>query len=305
MVIVTSGIRYMDIDAYACCMAYADLLDLQGIPAIATSSVNLNESITKSMKAFSKKLEQWKPNPEDEFFVMDVSNPKHFDPIVKQEKIVGIIDHHVGFEKYWEERLGKKAQIEFIGAAATLVFEQYEKLGLVDQITNEVAYLLMAAILDNTLNLKANVTTKRDRDVFKKLQKIVKDEGNFAKEYFIECQENIQEDFEQAIAHDTKIEKSGTILPDILGQLVVWEKDWALQRKEIIRKVLGKLGEDWIMNLICLKEGTSYILSSNLKTHENMQKLLQGEANENQINCGGLILRKEILKKAWEDAKRR
>ena len=48
MIIVTSGARYIDIDAYASIIAYANLLNLKGKNAIAYSSSPLNESITTS-----------------------------------------------------------------------------------------------------------------------------------------------------------------------------------------------------------------------------------------------------------------
>ena len=50
MEIITSGSRYIDIDAYASIIAYAKLLYLQGKSAIAISRANLNESITPRLR---------------------------------------------------------------------------------------------------------------------------------------------------------------------------------------------------------------------------------------------------------------
>jgi inorganic pyrophosphatase/manganese-dependent inorganic pyrophosphatase len=36
MIVVTSGARYIDIDAYACCVAYAELLNFLEKPAVDT-----------------------------------------------------------------------------------------------------------------------------------------------------------------------------------------------------------------------------------------------------------------------------
>ena len=49
MKIVTSGSRYIDIDAYASCIAYANLLNLKGIEAKAVSTAKINESITPNL----------------------------------------------------------------------------------------------------------------------------------------------------------------------------------------------------------------------------------------------------------------
>lgn len=74
MVVVTSGKRYIDIDAYAGCIAYAKLLNLKGIKAKAISTAQLNESITPSLMKLNPKLDEYKPNKEDKYIVIDVSN---------------------------------------------------------------------------------------------------------------------------------------------------------------------------------------------------------------------------------------
>ena len=49
MIVVTSGNKYIDIDAYASCIAYANLLNLKGQKAKAVSSAKPNESIPSSL----------------------------------------------------------------------------------------------------------------------------------------------------------------------------------------------------------------------------------------------------------------
>ena len=173
MVVVTSGKKYIDIDAYAGCIAYAKLLNLKGIKAKAISTAKPNESITPSLMKLTFKLDEYKPDQEDEYMIIDVSNKDYFDTFVQEKKIIGIIDHHVGYEKYWKDKLKEKAQIEFIGSVATIIVELYEKENLMEQISRDLAILLISAILDNTLNLKAKITTKRDIMAYKKLEKIV------------------------------------------------------------------------------------------------------------------------------------
>ena len=69
MKIVTSGRRYIDIDAYAGCIAYANLLNLKGISAKAVSTAKINESITPSLLKLSNKLEQYEKSDNDEFII--------------------------------------------------------------------------------------------------------------------------------------------------------------------------------------------------------------------------------------------
>ena len=56
MKIVTSGSRYIDIDAYAGCISYSYLLNLKGIQSKAVSTAKLNESITKKLLELDIKL---------------------------------------------------------------------------------------------------------------------------------------------------------------------------------------------------------------------------------------------------------
>ena len=107
MIVVTSGKKYIDIDAYAGCIAYAKLLNLQGIEAKAISTAKLNESIIPSFMKLSSKLDEYKPSNEDEYVIIDVSNKDYFDTFVKEEKIIRIIDHHVGYEEYWKNKIGR------------------------------------------------------------------------------------------------------------------------------------------------------------------------------------------------------
>lgn len=295
MVVVTSGKKYIDIDAYAGCIAYAKLLNLKGIKAKAISTAKPNESITPSLMKLTSKLDEYKPDKEDKYIIIDVSNKDYFDTFVQEEKIIGIIDHHVGFEEYWKDKLKEKAQIEFIGSVATIIVELYEKENLMEQISKDLAILLISAILDNTLNLKAKITTKRDIFAYKKLEKIIKDE-TYPEKYFKECQLEINYNLKKAIENDTKIENINNILPPIFAQLTIWDKDSILENKKIIYETLDSIGTKWMLNLICLKDGKSYLLAKDIEVQDNMEKLFHEQFQDVIMKLENVWLRKEIIK---------
>lgn len=298
MKVITSGSGYIDIDAYAGCIAYRHLLNLKGIPSVAVSTAKLNESITSSLLKLDTKLDEYMPKQADEFIVIDVSDKNFFDNLVKENQIIEIIDHHTGFENYWEEKLKDNSKIEFIGAVVTIIYELFEKENLQDKITKDIAILMMAAILDNTLNLKAKVTNSRDIDVYKKLQKIVENSEDYAMEYFLECQQTIEKDLEKALKNDTKIGVVSKKLPSVISQLTVWNKNRIFNNKKIIFDTLNEYGNEWILNVICLEEGISYIIASNELLLDNAQKLIKGKKNDNYLKCEDIWLRKEIIKLA-------
>ena len=164
---------------------------------------------------------------------MDVSDPKCFDPIVLEDKVISIFDHHIGFERYWEQKLGENAHIEFIGAAVTLIFEEWEKVGLVPQLSSETAKIMISGILDNTLNLSADITQQRDIDAKNILCKIAGVDDDWCNAYFSECQKTIEENLYTAITRDTKTIRETHNLPSTIGQLAVWDAQELLHKREI------------------------------------------------------------------------
>ncbi len=297
MIVVTSGSKYMDIDAYACSIAYARLLNSLGINAKAISSANLNNSITNSLRNLNSKLDNYKAKNDDKYVIVDVSNPDFFDKFVKQENVIKVIDHHVGYEEFWRDRIKENANIEFIGAAATLVFEEYEKNNMLNNMIVDVAKLLMSAILDNTLNFTAKVTSNRDKRAYQKMQEII-EINDFDKCYFYECQKQIEENLDETIKNDTKTEIISKSLPKIFGQLTVWNKDFIIANLRKIRKIFNEMDEKWMLNLICLQDGKSYIIADNKNVQIELQKLFNSRFEESIMPLGNVILRKEIIKKA-------
>lgn len=299
-IVVTSGRKYIDIDAYAACVAYAKLLNKKGINAITISTAELNESIPESIFGKINLLEgtTYKVEKNDKFIILDVSNKEFFDTFVKIDDIVEIIDHHPGFEEFWRDRLQEHSIIEEVGAVATVIVEKYEEEDLLKEIDKNDAYLLMAAILDNTLNFKAKITTQRDINAYKRLLSIVDNDLEFAQRYFFECDKKIKEDLKSTTISATKIEKVSDNLPTNFSQLVVWEKEWLINRKEEIYDALDNLDEDWILNIICLKDGKSYIMSKNNSAKNKVEKLFNIQFDNNIAELDGVWLRKEIMKKA-------
>lgn len=304
MIVVTSGNKYIDIDAYASCIAYANLLNLKGKKAKAVSSTKPNESIPSSLLNLSMGLDQYEPSKEDEFVIIDVSNKAFFDKIVNEDKIIEVIDHHVGYEEYWRNKLQEKAKIEFLGSIATLIVEFYEKEGLMHKITKELAILLISAILDNTLNLKAKVTSKRDVVVYEKLERIIQDK-KYPQKYFQECQLQINKDLKIAIENDTKIEYVSPILPPIFSQLTIWDKEVVLREKNLLYTVLNNMGAKWMLNLICLKDGKSYLIAQDLEVQKNLEKLFHKTFKVDMMELDNVWLRKEIMKIAQEQKQRK
>jgi len=302
MEIVTSGSQFIDIDAYAGCVAYAELLQKQGKEAQAVSAAPLNESITPSIRSWGADLATaYQPNPDDTFALIDVSDPAFFDKFVDQDRVVEVIDHHTGFEDYWQQRIGDKARIEFIGAVCTLVYEQWTTAQKAKDMSTTSARLLIAGILDNTLNFEAGVTTERDRAAYQALEPQADLPKDWPAQYFSECQTQIEADLPGAIKNDYKLLVPNEVTPRILAQVVVWDgapDKFIMPRLAEVKAVLEADSVDWAMNIVSIHDGQSYLLSVNPQTQAKFERLFGGEFKANILPLDKLWLRKEILKKA-------
>lgn len=297
MLVITTGKKYIDIDGYASCIAYRELLHLQGIDARAVSTASSNYSVTESLLKLPYKFDDYEVGDSDEFIVIDLSNKDFFESFVKEDKVIEIIDHHPGYEDYWRNLLGDNSIIESIGSVATIIVEKYEKLHLLDKMDKDIARLLMAAILDNTLNFTAKITNKRDRDAIKTLESI-SGVYNFQDIYFGECQKFIVDNLEESIKNDLKIEETNSYLPNVLGQLTIWDINSVIDKRSIIENILSNYGENWLINIISLKDNKSYICCSNELVSMNLSTLFDGLIDDNIFVVSPAKLRKEIIKAA-------
>lgn len=299
MIIITTGKKYIDIDGYASSIAYRELLRMQGKKAKFISTATANYSVTKSLLKLSFRLDKHQIASSDEFIIIDLSNKSFFEDFVDENKIIELIDHHDGFEEYWKNILKEKAIIEPIGSVATIITEKYEQLNLLDKMDKDVAKLLMAAILDNTLNFTAKITKERDKVAYSKLEKISLD-PEFKAKYFGEVQSIIEKDLNNAIVNDLKIEEIKG-LPKALGQLTIYDMGLLKEKLEMIKEIMENHAEKWLINIICLKDKKSYIICSDEQVAHDIEKLFNKKANDNIVELETTILRKEIIKTALDN----
>ena len=233
-IVVTSGQPFTDIDALACATAYMELLKKEGKEAETVLPGSLNKSITKKIKKWKLNFSKNPKFNHAKYVLVDISEPNYFAAFVKENDVVEIFDHRYGFEKYWKERLGKNSRIEMVGACATLIWEEF--VARVDplKISELSANLLSTAIISNTLNFQASVTTQRDKDSFKEMAKFTNLPRNWAETYYSEQDKEVEGDIKSAILNDTK-----NIEP-IIVQLELWDS------KKIIPSPFKSInGNDW------------------------------------------------------------
>jgi len=178
-IIVTSA-ENPDLDGLACSYAYAEFLQKKGLDA---KCVIFGKPFYEA-KAIAKKTKVRIPKPKnftgkEKFVLTDTSIVSRLHKSVKIENVVEVIDHR----KFNNSSAftNAKLQIELVGAAATLIAEKFMKERIT--ISTESRTLLFYAILSNTINFKNKVTTERDIEAAKWLQKGMRLRKNYLKEF--------------------------------------------------------------------------------------------------------------------------
>ena len=115
-----------------------------------------------------------------EVVLVDASDTNGLEGDIDVNKVIEIIDHR----KINDANLfpNAKVQIEMVGAAATLVAEKFFENKIA--ISKMSATLLYGAIISNTLNFQATVTTDRDIKMASWLKEVAELGDNFWLELF-------------------------------------------------------------------------------------------------------------------------
>ena len=299
-IIVTAGSNYLDIDAYACCVALRELLVLKGENAVAYSHAKGNYSVCKSLWEEGQILNALPDgfSPEaSRYLIVDVSDPEYLKAAVPLDRVSEVYDHHVGFEDYWQRHIGEGAHIEFIGAAATLIYRQWKKAGLEKQMAHSTARLLIAAILDNTLNLTSSNTTREDIDAFNELCTHANVDEGWCAGYFSEVQKNVEADLKNALFNDLKNVRDNPVLPPLVAQLCIWDAGSIWEKLSQIRQWFAEFSDSWMINVIDLKNGCSWFVCDYAVYQKKIASVFQIQFDSGIAQLPKSYLRKEIIKK--------
>ena len=220
-----------------------------------------------------------------------------------------VYDHHFGFENYWKSRLGINAKIEKVGACATLIWEEYVNNKLVNQIEPFCAELLYLAIIANTLNLKAFVTSERDRLALSQIEEIVKIPKDLKSSYYEEINRKILFDFEYSLSTDIKqITVNNTVC--VIAQLEIWNSDDLLNtehfRNDKIAKILCNFIQHkclWFLIISDIMKGKNIIYTSCSETKTLLKQQFTFTFNGDFALTKRLWMRKEFVRDLEGDSK--
>ena len=196
-------------------------------------------------------------------------------------------------KNYWKEKIGTKAIIEKVGSCATLIWEEFIKRKKEKNISDTNANLLYTAIISNTLNFKASITTSRDKRAFNEIQKYINLPKNWIEIYFEDQEKESLINPRDAILNDTK----GMGFEYKIGQLEFWDsKKFVFNHLKEIEEILSSFGnEKWFFTSPSINEGINYLFTKNSEVKILLEKTIGAKFKGDIGTTDKLWLRKEII----------
>jgi len=300
-IFVTADGSYSDIDIYACSVAYAELLRFEGKDAVAVVNTRFTESIPDYIARLDVEfIDQNKVDMSkaEKIVILDRSDVDGLKKHIDITKIIELYDHHTLYEKFWKKQLGKDSHIEHVGSCATLIWEEIKRRGFAKNISKSAIILLYSAIISNTLDLKAGVTTKRDIAASKETKTLAKVDQSFSQKYFNSVTENIKRSPLESLIKDTKITKMDDY-EIAIGQLELWDTKGVVQTLQKFKNTylpgFDKL--PWFITIASISSGSNTLICRFPELRKKLAAVLGIEwIDSDVVEIPKLLLRKEIIK---------
>ena len=209
MKLLVSGPEWIDIDAYACIVAYGDflqnqkkeivkcLLNIPYSPTITKSLLDLPLPELKIVNSYSN---------EDNLVLLDISGRTYIERFYNINNIIELWDHRKWHEIYRKELLQDKSHIELVWSCTTLIYEHIKQYWKLEYLHDTSLLLLYAGTISNTLNLQSSVTTDRDKRCCKALQYYLNIPDTWAEHYFKDIQSMLTSNIPLYLSLETKYE---------------------------------------------------------------------------------------------------
>jgi manganese-dependent inorganic pyrophosphatase len=295
MPMIVTAYENPDVDGTACAYAYAEFLNKQGTEALAVVFGVPHREAQFVMKEF--KIEGFAKGEEhlaEKVVLVDASDLRGLSDKLAPNQVIEIIDHRKIHEA--EKFPNAKSQIELVGSAATLIAEKFKAASI--EPSEEAAALLFSAIVSNTINFQAKVTTDRDQEMAEWLQSFVEIPDDYVHRMFADKSaftKNLKETMEDDYAMFDFGKQVG------IAQLEIVDVDNFIDKnKEEIQEALKTLKKEKEMKLcflttIDLEKGFNIFVTIDDETEQILSQVLQISFDERKAKREGIIMRKEII----------
>ncbi len=295
------GHKNPDTDSVVSAIALAELKKTMGKDFEAAVAGDLNKETLLALSKFGFTSPALISPDEKKVVLVDHNERDQIHENVKTEEIVGIFDHH---------KLGGlstsgpiSVTMRPVGSTSTIVYGSYEKNKV--EMSAEIAGLLLAGVVSDTLNLTSPTTTDRDREVVATLEKIAAvDVDELATKLFAAKSDISEMSTEELIGKDYKVFS----IADKKVGIGVWETVLpvvVLERKEEILEALeakkNAEGLDYILFAVIdiLEQKGDFVVVGE-EEEALVEAAFGGSTADSILDCPGVLSRKKQIVPAIE-----
>lgn len=299
----TYVIPYVNPDTDGVCSAISYAYYLNKVKGIDAEPMVFGEIDSESRFVLSYLSKTLSPssslvvNPDNNYILVDTHQVNQLPSGFPLQSVVEILDHHptgdaVAF-------VNAKIFNEQIGAAATLIVERIKAANLNLEADADIAQLLFAAIISNTLEFKAPTSTDRDRDAVNWLKQFFSLSAEFVDLMFKARSDIGGKNTTEVILSDFKeFDFSGTKVG--MGQIETTHLDSFMQRQDIgqsLDLIRKKKGLDHILlNGADIRTQTGALISPSQNTRSILEHIVPGAKFINDVAyMDRILLRKSDL----------
>ncbi|MBI3103755.1 DHH family phosphoesterase [Candidatus Daviesbacteria bacterium] len=296
--IIVTGYSNPDLDGTASAIAYAELLKKKGKNATAALFGTPHREAQFVFKTFDiDKPAQAENilNQVDKLILVDASDLRGISNLIDLKQVIEVIDHRKVNQA--DKFPNAKIQIELVGSCATLIAEKFFKEKIM--ITSSSAALLYSAIISNTVNFQADVTTDRDKKMCDWLVKQFDLPENYVHKMFV-AKSVFGKPLKEVLCDDFATFEFSSKQLGVAQLEIVNTDDFVYKNKNEIQKALTKIKKEKNLDLIFLSLiDLEKIKNTFMVIDESSKKLLEQTLGVRFVNNisrqEGIMMRKTIV----------
>lgn len=297
MNVLVTSYEHPDLDGTACSAAYAHLLLMQGNDAQAAIFSSPQQEAVIAFEYFSTPLpSQGAPllQNDPDIVLVDTSDPDDIASTIDPNRVIEVIDHRV--VHHLEGFPHAQSQMELVGSCATLIAEKFSAASILPP--REIAGPLYGAIVSNTINFKASVTTDRDRQMAEWLNNVLKLPSTFVHDFF--RQKSVLTDpLATVLEKDYKQTRFGNTLCSIFQLEIIDARQFLLDHLSDLTTIMNdaranKQVDVLFVNCIDIEKGYNCIYANDPTTKEILSTILSLTFHGDIATTDTIMMRKQI-----------
>ncbi len=229
----------------------------------------------------------------DRVAIVDTNNKEELIDL-SQAEIISIVDHHK-----LAGNISTPHPIEVVikpyGSTSTVLYKEY--ISKIGEVPADIAGLMLAGILSDTLEFRSPTTTEEDKKVAEKLAKIAGVDIHQLADDMFKAKSDVSDiSDEDLILMDSKVFETGGMKIRI-SVVETTDPDQILNRKETLKQKLLEWedADKTLLFVVDILESKAYVLITDDEVRDIIQKAFQTGGDGDVIELQGVVSRKKQI----------